>query len=273
MPKPSFNSLSVVKFFITVIIAQFFCSCATTYKPSYFMDVPNNADIVVNSTAPYNVPKIKYGDVLSLSVVPLDQLSNLYQTPVQGGVSYAPQTTALSPAPSGNGYTVDKNGLIEAPLVGQVKLSDLTIDQAKEVLRQKYSIFYKNFTINLGFLNHKITVLGEVGKPGSYNIQNDQVTIFDALGLAGDITIYGKKDNVLLLRDSTNNKKHLVRLDLNSGNIIRSPYYYLKENDLVYVEPSKAKLASTDAYRARNLAIFSTALSLVFVVLFRTKIL
>ena len=96
------------------------------------------------------------------------------------------------------------------------------------------------------------------------------MTIFDALGLAGDITVYGKKDNVLLLRDSSGNKKHLVRLNLNSESILNSPYYYLKENDMVYVEPSKAKMASTDAYKTRNLAILSTVLSFVLIILLRT---
>lgn len=255
-----------------IMLMLLLSSCATTYTPSYFTDIPNSIDTVITAATPNNVPKIKYGDILSLSVVPLDQVSSLYQSPVSGGVSYSPQATQLSPPPSGTGFTVDKNGTIEVPLIGIVKVNDLTVDEAKEVLREKYAIFYKSFTVNLSFLNHKVTVLGEVGRPGSYNIQTDQVTIFDALGMAGDITVYGKKDNVLLLRDSLNNKKHLVRLDLNSGKILRSPYYYLRENDVVYVEPSKSKLASTDAYRTRNIAIFSSVLSFLVILLLRTKV-
>lgn len=274
MPKSTSIALHLVKIILPVIIVtQLFCSCARTYTASYFMDVSHSADTVMNIVSPYNMPKIKYGDILSLSVVPLDQLSNLYQTPVTGGVALPSQSTQLSPPPSGAGFTVDKNGTIEVPLVGVVKVSDLTIDEAKEVLRQKYAIFYKSFTINLAFMNHKITVLGEVSRPGNYSMQTDQITIFDAIGLAGDITVFGKKDNVLLVRDSTDSKKHLVRLNLNSKNILSSPYYYLKENDLVYVEPSKAKLVSTDAYRTRNLAILTTTLSFILVVLFRTKLL
>jgi len=253
------------------VAAQLLCSsCHTAYAPSYFMDVPPVVDTVVTTVAPYNVPKIKYGDILSLSVVPLDQMSNLYQAPVAGGVAYTSQTTQLSPPPSGNTFTVDKNGIVEIPLIGKVNLSGLTIDDAKELLREKYAIFYKSFTINLSFINHQITVLGEVARPGNYIMQTDQMTIFDALGLAGDITVYGKKDNVLLLRDSSGNKKHLVRLNLNSESILKSPYYYLKESDVVYVEPSKAKMASTDAYKARNLAILSTVLSFVLIILLRT---
>ena len=275
MLKTASHLFKQIKTFIsvTVFVQLLFCSCATTYKPSYFMDLSPTADTVINGAAPYNVPRIKYGDILSLSVIPLDQLSNLYQAPVSGSVSYSTQGSTVAPSTAGTGFTVDKNGMIEAPLIGPIKLINLTIDDAKQTLREKYALFYKNFTINVAFLNHKITVLGEVGKPGSFNIQTDHITIFDALGLAGDITVFGKKDNVILVRDSTDNKKHLVRLDLNSENIFKSPYYYLKENDLLYVEPGRSKLASTDTYRTRNLAIFTTTLSFILVVLFRTKVL
>src|SRR4051794_24225835 len=121
------NCFNLIKAFIPVIISMlFFCSCATTYKPAYFMDVPNSVDTVITIVAPNNVPKIKYGDILSISVIPIDQLSNLYQTPVAaGGVAYSSQTSELAPPPSGSGFTVDKNGTIEAPLIGKVKLSDL----------------------------------------------------------------------------------------------------------------------------------------------------
>lgn len=251
---------------------QLFSSCAT-YKAAYFMDIPDPADTVVKAVSPYNVPHIKYGDMIAINVVPLDQLSSLYQAPVSGGVALPSGTSQLNTPPSGAAFIVDKNGNIEAPLVGIVKVDGLTLDEAKEVLRQKYAIFYKTFTIDVSFVNHKITILGEVGKPGSFIIQTDQVSIFDALGMAGDITIYGKKNNVLLLRDSANNQKHIVRLNLNSESILKSPYYYLKENDVVYVEPSKAKLASTDAYKTQNRAIYTTTASLLLILLLKVKIL
>ena len=228
------------------------------------MDLPNPADTIISTVDPYNEPKIKYGDVLTLSVIPLDVLSTMSPVAGSGGVSFSPQTVQLNTVP-GSGYAVDKAGMVEAPLIGKVKLSDLTIDQAKEILREKYTLFYKNFTISLAYLNHKITVLGEVGHPGSFNIQTDQVSIFDAIGFAGDITIYGKRENVLLIRDSTNNQKHLVRLNLNSTDILSSPYYYLKENDMLYVEATKSRMISTDAYRTRNFAILLSTLSFILV--------
>jgi polysaccharide export outer membrane protein len=227
------------------------------------MDLPNNADTIMHTVAPSYESKIKHGDILSLNVTPLDALSNM-SAGGGSGVAFSSQTIQLN-SPQGTGYAVDKAGMIEAPLVGQVKVSDLTIDQAKEVLRAKYALFYKTFTIYVAYLNHKITVLGEVGNPGSFTIPSDQTTIFDAIGMAGDITLNGKRENILLVRDSTNNQKHLVRLDLNSKNIISSPYYYLKENDILYVEPTKSRLISTDAYRTRNITIFLATLSFILI--------
>jgi polysaccharide export outer membrane protein len=274
MSKVIFVFFRQIRIFVAVIILIQFFYCCTTYKASYFMDLPNSADTVVNIFPAATEPKIKYGDILSLTIIPLDQIGSIYQSPAGGGgsVSFSPQNLQLNAPPSNNEYIVDKNGIIEAPLIGKIKLIDLTIDQAKEVLRKQYALFYKSFTVNLYFTNHKITVLGEVGRPGSYNIPTDQISIFDALGLAGDITIFGKKDNVLLLRDSSYNKKHLVRLDLNSKSILSSPYYYLKENDVIYVEPTKNKLVSTDAYRNRNLAIYTATLSFIVILLIRTHV-
>ena len=134
-------------------------------------------------------------------------------------------------------------------------------------------MLYKTFSLSLSFANHYITILGEVGRPGNIPVVSDKVGLLDALASAGDITVYGKKDNVLLVRDSANGLKHLVRLNLNSKNIFSSPYYYLRENDIVYVEPSKAKLAATDAYKAQNARIIVLALTIVIIAVSRFKIL
>ncbi len=273
MPKPIVYRFFQLRICLSVfIIVYLFSSCATTYTPSYFTDVPQTADKIITTVRPPVDNRIKQGDILSLSVVPLDQLGNLYQAPVSGNVSYSTSSLQMAP-PTGNGFKVSKTGTIEVPLIGEVLVAGKTIEEAKDVMREKYAIFYKNFSLNLNFLNHKITVLGEVRNPGSYPIQTDQISIYDALGMAGDITVFGMKNNVILLRDSTDDKKHLVRLDLNSEKMLQSPYYYLKENDMIYVEPNRSKLVSTDAYRTRNIALFATTLSFVLVVLFRTKVL
>ena len=258
-------------FLFSVLITVLFFSCRTTYTPSYFNDVSLHADTVLNLSSQLKEPKIKYGDLLIINITTLDQLSDmqLYQSsPVVGNVPTSTGSIGLN-IPQGTTYSVNEDDSVELPIIGKVKIGGLTLNEAKEVIRIKFAGFYKNFSINIAFANHTFTVLGEVNRPGTFNLQSTGISIYDALGYAGDITVYGKKDNVVLLRDSANNKKHLIRLDLNSKNAITSPYYYLKANDVVYVEPARSKLISTDAYRTRNTVIFTTGLSIILVIVSR----
>jgi polysaccharide export outer membrane protein len=105
------------------------------------------------------------------------------------------------------------------------------------------------------FANYKITILGEVARPASYTMPNEKVTVFDAISLAGDLTIYGKRENVMLIRNADGGKKDIVRLDLTSSDLISSPYFYLKQNDVLYVEPTKARVAVNNAPRNQMISI------------------
>src|SRR5690606_20590184 len=125
---------------------------------------------------------------------------------------------------------------------------------AREVIRNKAASYLVDPNVQVRFVNFKVTVIGEVGKPATYAFQNEKVSILDAIGMAGDLTIYGKRENVLLIRE-TSNGKEMIRFNLNKSDIFNSPYYYLKQNDIVYVEPSKSKIANTDASRTRTFAI------------------
>ena len=116
------------------------------------------------------------------------------------------------------------------------------------------------------FTNFKITVLGEVRNPTTFLIPNENPTVFDALGLAGDITIFGRRDNVMLIRSDAEGKKEIVRLNLDSSSALASPYFYLKPNDVLYVEPTSDRVAGTSAYRTRDIAVIGTALSLMIII-------
>ncbi|MNR15448.1 SLBB domain protein [compost metagenome] len=116
------------------------------------------------------------------------------------------------------------------------------------------------------YANFKVTVLGEVARPASYVLPNEKVSLLDALGMAGDLTIFGKRENILLIRD-IDGKKEFARLDLNSSQVFNSPFYYLKQNDVIYVEPNKGKAASLNQARTQTFAVIGTALS-VLIVLF-----
>lgn len=262
-----FNQLNV---FCLALLTVLLTSCSNYKNLTYFNDLSNTADTLMRTQRSDYEVKIKTGDLLTFTLTTLDQLSNpeLYQAPVPGNASLS-KNSDLN-LPTGSSYLVDKAGNIELPLIGKAQVAGLTLDGAKDVLRAKYAEYYKSFSLNLNFLNHYITVLGEVANPGTFNISSaNKITIFDALGYAGDITVFGKKENVLLIRDSSDNQKHIVRLDLNSKRIVSSPYFFMKENDMLYVEPGKNKLASTDAYRTRYLTFIATGLSILFIALRR----
>ncbi len=158
--------------------------------------------------------------------------------------------------------------MIDFPVVGKLRISGLTISQLKDTLAMKLDQYLKNPIVNARILNYKITVLGEVVHPASYTLQSERISVVDALGMAGDLTIYGKRENVLLIREE-NAVRKFVRLNLNSSAIFQSPYYYLKQNDVLYVEPNKARIASTDAQTVRNLSILTSVVTLIIVIVSR----
>ena len=162
------------------------------------------------------------------------------------------------------GYLVDATGAIEMPLIGTLKVSGLTTMEAKELIKKKIANYLKEPTVNVRFLNYKISVLGEVVHPSVYVIPNETITLPEALALAGDMTIYGKRENVLVIRDD-NGKKIFGRVDLTTRDIYNSPYYYLHENDIVYVEPGKGRIAQTDKVY-QLLPVVLSALSLISVI-------
>ena len=145
----------------------------------------------------------------------------------------------------------------------------LTSVQVKNLITQKIAVYFKEPVVNVRFTNFKITVLGEVRNPTSFLIPNDNPTIFDALFLAGDITIFGRRDNVMLIRSDAEGKKEITRLNLDSSSSITSPYFYLKPNDVLYVEATADRVAGASAYRTRDIAIIGSALSLMLVIVAR----
>jgi len=167
-----------------------------------------------------------------------------------------------------SGFLVDKDGFIQMTLLGKIKVGGLTTYQVRDKITELASQYYKNPTVQVRFANFKITVLGEVTRPATYTVPNEKVTVLDALGLAGDLTIYGKRENVLLVRDQQG-QKELVRLNLNDSEVFRSPYFYLRQNDVLYVEPGKAKAAANNAARTQTFAIIGSLLSVLIVAVSR----
>jgi len=141
-------------------------------------------------------------------------------------------------------YLVDNTGHIEFPVLGKVKLGGLTRSEATKKLSDLLSEYIKNPGINLRILNYKISVIGEVLNPGSYTIPGERITVLEAIGLAGDLSIYGKRNNILVIHEDAG-KRTYTRIDLTSADVLNSPAYYLSQNDVVFVEPNKTKLNSS----------------------------
>lgn len=137
-------------------------------------------------------------------------------------------------------YLVDAKGMVQFPVLGEIKMSGQTKSDIVNLLKSKLKYAIKDPIINMRIVNFKVTVQGEVTRPGIYNIASERVTLPEALSLAGDLTIFGKRNNIVLVRE-IDNKKSFNRIDITKADFINSPYYYLSQNDLIYVEPNKTR--------------------------------
>nr|WP_293834824.1 polysaccharide biosynthesis/export family protein [uncultured Arsenicibacter sp.] len=215
-------------------------------------------------------PTIQAGDVLSIQVSSLNPEATTFFNPYTA-VNIASQgsnaPTAAAPLPYIPGYLVDNSGQIELPLLGKVVVNGLTTNQASDKIREQLKTYLKEPTVNIRNTNFRISVLGEVNRPSLFSIPNEQITLPEALGLAGDISVYGRRDNVLIIREE-NGKKIFGHLDLGRRDLFKSPFYYLRPNDIVYVEPGKARVASIDRMYQIVPAVLS-ALSFIAIIVRR----
>jgi polysaccharide export outer membrane protein len=244
-------------FFIIVLTA----SCAANKEVIYFQDIQNIKKSTIENSASYEEPLIQADDNLSINIFTLNQqtgsiINQAMATPILGGNA----NTAV--AQQVTGFVVDKNGDVELALAGKIKVAGLTTYQAREVIRERVVKYYNEPNVQVRFANFKVSVLGEVNAPSTYNMPNEKVSIMDALSLAGDLTIYGRRDNVLVVRD-INGKKHYEHLDLNSSEIFNSEFFYLRQNDLVYVEPNKARSTANNAAQMQLIGIITSVLSVL----------
>jgi len=151
-------------------------------------------------------------------------------------------------------YLIDKNGNIEFPVLGTIKIGGLTRNEANDLMKEKLSEYIKDPIVNIRLANFTITVLGEVSKPGTFTIQDEKISLTEVLGLAGDLTIYGRRDNVFLIREVDGQKRY-TQFDLTSINVVNSPNYYLAQNDVIYVEPNRARMRQGNVTQNNSLII------------------
>lgn len=229
-------------------------SCITRKDISYFQDISDSLS-VQKITHDFEAV-IQAGDILSIHITSLSAEASSFFNVVG-------ETTDMQVA---NTYLVNAAGMIEMPLIGPVKVDGNSTQAAKSLIKLKLEKYLVDPSVNLRIRNFKVTVLGEVKMPGVYTIPNEKITLIEALGLAGDMTIFARRVNVLVIREEGGERK-FVKIDLRSKELFESEYYYLHSNDIIYVEPGKGKIASADAWY-RILPIVFAGLS-TFALLFR----
>ena len=158
-------------------------------------------------------------------------------------------------------YLVDNEGRINFPVLGTLKVGGLTKSQAEQLIVQNLKPYIKEIPIvTVRMANYKISVLGEVARPGTFTITNEKVNLLEALAMAGDMTVHGVRDNVKLIRETATGKQEIITLNLNKTETILSPYYWLQQNDVVYVTPNKAKARNSDIGNSTSLWFSATSI-------------
>ncbi|MFH1004421.1 MAG: polysaccharide biosynthesis/export family protein [Bacteroidota bacterium] len=249
-------------YLLSLLLSFLFSSCASKKEVVYFQDTIGTTK--TDSTNNYN-PVFRTGDFLSINVTGLDPEAvkpfNFISSPMiaQGYVTGSPEPY---------GYLIDSNGMIDFPVLGKIKMAGSNRMEATALLKKKLEVYVPNPIIIMRILNFKVTVLGDVQKPGTFLIPNERITLLEVLGLAGDMNITGKRTNVLVIRD-VDGKKTETRIDLTSKEIFTSPVYYLSQNDVVYVEPNRAKRNSSMV--SPSVQVFLSIVSLILTTMILIK--
>lgn len=221
-----------LKYVLCYLVAITLSSCSRQRNLVYFSDLKGtngNTSQVLDA----GEPTILKNDILGITVNSTSPESNLLFASV-------PSNPTINGVYEREGYRVSSAGIIKFPVLGQVKLEGLTIGQAQALMETELSKYVKNAIVNIKFMNFRVTVIGEVNHPSTFTVTNEKINLLEALGLAGDMTPYGKRENVLLIRE-VDGTRMMERVNLNSKEVLNSPYFYLKQNDVIYVEPDKAK--------------------------------
>jgi polysaccharide export outer membrane protein len=246
--------------FFTGYIAISLASCTSPKELQYFQGEFDTAALSKFKTPE---PIIQKGDMLSITVMSDNPAASAPFNPHVGTVQQPGdqmQTdigVGTNKPNTATGYQVDKDGNIFFPVIGVIQVEGLTKEQLVQLLDTKLKgTFLTNPYYAIRFLNHKITLLGEVSKPGIYSMQDETPTILDALGMAGDLTFYGKRDNILVIREA-NGVREFGRIDVTKTDIFKSPYYFLKQGDVVFVDIRKGKIAANDQAILRYVTILT----------------
>ncbi|MFT3936674.1 MAG: polysaccharide biosynthesis/export family protein [Chitinophagaceae bacterium] len=263
-PRPYPRNRQVLLLILAGALIIINSSCVNTKKTTYFNDIQTGVYKTMYEAA---TPVIHKNDLLSIYISSLSaEATAVFNAP---SLPTTTTTSAKGTSIQSVGYLVNEEGNIQFPVIGSIKAEGLTIKELNDNLKD--SLVTKKLLVDplitIRFLNFRVTVLGEVGNPTVITVPNEKISILEAIGLAGDLTIYGKRDNILLIREEEG-KKIIKRIDLNSPTTLTSAFYYLKSNDVIYVEPNKNKVASASSFR-QLLPVYIATLTFLTIVVDR----
>jgi polysaccharide export outer membrane protein len=217
-----------------------FTSCNYHRQIAYFPDIKDTSIALLNRNFE---PVIQKGDILYVGVTSADPISSTLFNSSNVQPSQSSQGSNLMIQNVTTGLLVNSDGTIMVQNLGKILAWGKTKAQLTEEIQQALLPFLKDPVVNIRFMNYRVTVLGEVNRPSTIPISNERVSVLEALGLAGDLTIYGKRDNILYIHEN-NGQKEFHRINLNDNSLFKSPYFYLQSNDILYVMPNKSKVYS-----------------------------
>ena len=235
-------------------------SCGSAKNVAYIQ----NSDYVYfsRSQALYDA-RIMPKDILTVTVNTVNPEASAPFNLIVRNTLYSTSSSISTSGGSLQTYLVDNNGCIEFPVVGTLQVGGLTKSQCEKLIHdkiQRYMNAEENPVVTVRMSNYKISVLGEVARPGMFTVGNEKINIFEALAQAGDLTIYGVRERVKLIREDAKGNKAVYNLNLNDAEIINSPYYYLQQNDIIYVEPNKVKARNSSVGQTTSLWLTSTSI-------------
>lgn len=243
-------------FLILFVLSGLFSSCVTQQQMTYFSAVNKaTADSVNLRYQPQYEPVMKEGDALFITVTAQSpEAVAMFNLPT---VTYGTVGDNVVTTPSVQYYTVDKQGDILFPHLGSLHVLGLTRTEVSALVRERISAYVEDPVVSTVMVNPQVTVMGEVNRPGCYTMPMGRLNLLQALGMAGDLTIYGRRDNILVTRE-VDGKLQFERINLGSDSVFTSPYYHLQQNDVIYVSPNKVRAISS-----QNISLWLSMVSTV----------
>jgi polysaccharide export outer membrane protein len=247
------------KYSFLILLVALVTSCSAPKNVAYLW---NSDDVDLSQSQFLYDAKIMPKDILTITVNTVNPdaaapfnltVPTAYSSQTRGTYSQAVLQT----------YLVDNQGVIDYPVLGRIKVGGLTKSECEAMIHDKIKPYLnanENPVVTVQMSSYSISVLGEVNHPGSFQVSREKINILEALAQAGDLTIYGVRENVKLIREDATGKKQIYRINLNDANLLTSPYYYLQQNDIVYVEPNKVKAKNSTIGQSTTLWISATSI-------------